>query len=143
MTQSRQPSDISKDINKQLQQITNQEENLTQLQVKINQLRETYMELVDEYYVAEPPFPRNRPHSDFGDDIKKIQEIIMHCIISGNDKLLEKWLLRPLRKKDFDILAISKKISDYNLAIERLINKAVSDKEKKYLSQIKEVLSNS
>jgi hypothetical protein len=143
MAQSRPPIVISKDIDNQQKEIINQEDNLNQLQVKINKLRETYMGLVNEYYIAEPPFPSNRDHSEFEfeNDLKKIKEIIKHCLISGNDNLLKEWLLKPLREKKFYILAMSNKISDYNLAIGRLIETSSVDKEKKYLSQIKEVLS--
>ncbi|BAZ53002.1 hypothetical protein NIES4103_56670 [Nostoc sp. NIES-4103] len=142
MTQSRFSSDILQKINNQEREINEQQNNLDQLQNKIHQLREAYIKLVSEYYKSQPPFPRNRPDSEleFSNDILKFQDIIRHCIISGNDKLLQDLLIQPLQKGNLSILAKRNKISDYKLAIDRLKETSVSDKEIPYLMQIKEAL---
>ncbi len=128
------------DINKQEKEIKNLEDNLLRLQDNIRQSREFYRQLVEKYYDAEPPFPGNRPDSEFADDVRKFQEIIKYSLRAGDDRLFKQWLIQPLRDGNLSILARRNKIKDYVFAIDRLISTHVSATELDYLKQIKEAL---
>ena len=127
-------------IKAQEQQIKNLENSLRELQGNINQSRKIYSQLVEAYYNSAPPFPRNRPDSlsNFSDDISQFQQIIAHSLRSGNDGLLKKWLIQPIRDRKLSILARRNKIKDYVVAIDNLMVKPASDTERACLKQIKE-----
>jgi hypothetical protein len=103
---------------------------------ELNQLPNSYIELVDEYLKLKDPFARKPEHTSeevkFKSDLREYQELLKHAMRVGNTSILDKWSIKHPERSGFHPLVRKRK--DYQDALEYIRDKEIpnnlTDKEK-------------
>lgn len=115
---------------------------IKELGVKIMRDQSEYTKLVEQIYQSDAPLKAGRPKSDdtFSQELKVIGDIIAHCLILGNSKLLHDFVIDPIKgdleNGNLTILTFPGSLENYVNALKDLAEQSTTETGRIYWSLV-------
>lgn len=117
-------------------------QNIQDLGGRIMKDQNEYARLVDKIYQRSTPLYANRPKSDdtFGEELEVIGDIIAHCLVIGDSKLLHDFIIDPinddLANGNLTVLTFPDSLASYINAFTDFSQKSDTQTERIYWSLV-------
>ena len=115
---------------------------IKELGVRIMRDQSEYSRLVERIYESDPPLKAGRPKTNdtFSQEIGVIGDIIAHCLIIGDSKLLHDFVIDPIKddlaKGSLTLLTFPDSLENYACALKDLAERSGTETGKIYWSLV-------